>query len=75
VEGPGTWGPIFVQLVEGLQSELGPPTPSPLASVSPIWIQMGWGATLACVGRGPIRTTGQKACQSVYSVVQQKTYG
>jgi hypothetical protein len=50
--GPGSWGPIFVQLVEGLQSELGPPTPSPLASVSPLGSKGGGGEQDSLAGEG-----------------------
>jgi hypothetical protein len=47
--------------------------PPPQASVSPPWNQMGRGASpgqhsLAGKGAGPIRTSGEKALHSVYSV-------
>jgi hypothetical protein len=52
-------------------SELGPPTPSPTSECAPLRSQRGGGHTRLWEGGGrvPIRTTGEKAEHSVYSVV------
>jgi hypothetical protein len=49
-------------------SELGPPTPSPLASVSPIWDPKGVSNTL-------LRVTGYKGWHSVYAMGEGKKEG